>query len=92
MPLKIFDSKSGDLLAELSSYSVSHYNVTDDDIIWAIWVDAPYSSPDDQSAPFTVREINDDGEERVFENGWLKDVSGTRPNIAVRIVSKGKDS
>lgn len=88
MPLKIFDSKSGELLCELTSYSVSHWDVTGVDIIWAIWTDAPFSSPSEQKEAFTIHLVDESGKEKVFEDGWLKDVSGTRPNVAVRIVSR----
>ncbi|MCH8029418.1 MAG: hypothetical protein IH874_05760 [Candidatus Dadabacteria bacterium] len=88
MVLKIFNSTTDELLAEIKSYTVSHYVVTGDDIIWAIWIDAPFSSPSDQTEPFRLHDIRDNGEETVYDDGWLKDVAGTRPDIAVRILSK----
>jgi hypothetical protein len=90
MPIKIYNSETKELLGEVKSYSISHFNVADIDIIWGIWVDAPFSDPKDQKVAFTLEAINDNGKETIFEDGWLKDVTGTRPNIAVRIIAKKK--
>ncbi len=90
MPIKIYNSETKELLGELKSYSISHFYVTDIDIIWGIWVESPFSDPKDQKGAFTLHEINDNGKEIIFEDGWLKDVTGTRPNIAVRIIAKKK--
>lgn len=88
MPIKIYNSDTKELLGELKSYSISRFHVTGIDIIWGIWVEAPFSDPKDQKAAFTIEAINDNGNESIFEDGWLKDVTGTRPNIAVRIMAK----
>ena len=90
MPLKIYNSQTNELLAELKSYTISHPETIDIDIIWGIWVDAPFSDPKEQKEAFRVHEITGDGKEIIFEEGWLKDVSGTRPNVAVKIVGKKK--
>ncbi len=91
MPLKIYDSQTNELLGELKSYTISHPETIGIDIIWGIWVDAPFSDPKEQKEAFRVHEITNEGKEVIFEAGWLKDVSGTRPNIAVKIVSKKKE-
>jgi hypothetical protein len=91
MPIKIYNSQTNELLGELKSYTISHPETTNIDIIWGIWVDAPFSDPKEQKEAFTVHEIGNDGKEVIFEEGWLKDVSGTRPNIAIKIVGKKKE-
>ncbi|HEY7534390.1 MAG TPA: hypothetical protein VH878_00395 [Thermodesulfobacteriota bacterium] len=91
MPIKIYNSETKELLGELKSYSISRFRVTGIDIIWGIWVDAPFVDPKEQKGAFTLEVVNDDGKEIIFEDGWLKDVTGTRPNIAVRITAKKKE-
>ena len=91
MSINIYNSETKELLGELKSYSISRFYVTGIDIIWGIWVDAPFSDPKEQKAAFTLQATNDNGKEITFEDGWLKDVTGTRPNIAVRITAKKKE-
>jgi hypothetical protein len=91
MPIKIYNSQTNELLGELKSYTISHPETTNIDIIWGIWVDAPFTDPKEQKEAFTVHAIGNDGKEIIFEEGWLKDVSGTRPNIAVKIVGRKKE-
>ena len=91
MSIKIYNSETKELLGELKSYSISRFYVTGIDIIWGIWVDAPFSAPKEQKAAFILQATNDNGKEITFEDGWLKDVTGTRPNIAVRITAKKKE-
>ncbi len=90
MPLRIFDAETKELLGEVKSYTVAHYDVTGDDIIWAVWVGAPFTSPDQQERAFELHVEEDGGGVDVYVDGWIQGVYGTGSNTALRIRARKK--
>jgi len=91
MAIKIYNSKTNELLAELESFTLSEsYSILGQFIVYAIWVNVPFSKPDDQKEPFRIYHKLDSGEETVYEEGWISDIMGAPPNIAVRITARKK--